>query len=501
MICVSIGRTRHKMILVEIAEAAKRGAELIELRLDFVARPPDFKRLLADKPCPMIAVARRVEDGGRWSRDETERQMLLRQAIVAGFDWVDLETDIADQIPRFKDVKRIVSYHNLREIPEDFEDIYARMCQQDPDVVKIVVRAQNPLDNLFILQFLQKCQRPTVAHCMGDLGVASRVLSGKFGSAFAYAAFNKERGIAPGILSFDDMKNLYRYDAINADTKVFAVIGDPVGHSLSPLLHNAAFHALGLNCVYVPFRIPRPDLMDCLREFQKIPIEGYSVTIPHKESAATYARTRDADVERTKAANTLLRNEDSFAAYNTDCQAAIDALRGFMATFDESPRLDGKTVLLLGAGGVSRAIAHGLHREGSLVIIANRTGSRAQKLAEEVGCRITDWAARHTVNCDILINGTSVGMHPNVDESPVHHGMLRENMVVFDTVYTPETTLLVKEARARACHVLTGVEMFVRQAALQFKLFTGQEPPLELMRKIVKKALSPIAIRDEEEAA
>ncbi len=499
MLCVSIGRTRHKMVQAEIAEAAKRGAELIELRLDFLARAPDFKRLLAGKPCPMIAAVRRVEDGGRWSRGEEERQLLLRQAVVAGFDWVDLETDVADAIPRFKGVKRVVSYHNLREIPDDLQDIYARMCQQDADVLKLSVRAQNPLDNLTVLKLIQSSKRPTVAHCMGDLGVPSRVLSGKFGAPFAYCAFNKERGIAPGILSFDEMKNLYRYDRLNAETKVFAVIGDPVGHSLSPLIHNAAFGALELNCVYVPIRVPRPDLVDCLREFQMIPIEGYSVTIPLKESAATLTQQKDADSERTKAVNTLVRRSTDFAGYNTDCQAAIDALRSFMATYEESPRLDGKTVLLLGAGGVARAIAFGLHREGALVVIANRTAQRGQKLAEEVGCRVADWAARHTINCDMLVNATSVGMHPNVDESPVHHSMLRENMVIFDTVYTPETTLLVKEARSRSCHVLTGVEMFVRQAALQFKLFTGQEAPLDLMRRVVKRALSPVTIREDEE--
>ncbi len=499
MLCVSIGRTRHKMVQAEIAEAGKRGAELIEVRLDFLARPPDFKRLLANKPCPMVATVRRLEDGGRWGREEDERQLLLRQAVVAGFDWVDLETDIADQVPRYKDVKRIVSYHNLREVPEDLDDIYAKMCQQDADIVKLAVRAQNPLDNLTILNLLKKAKRPTTAHCMGDLGVASRVLSAKFGGAFAYCAFNKERGIAPGILSFEEMKNLYHFDRVNADTQVFAVIGDPVGHSLSPLIHNAAFEALGLNCVYVPIRIPRPDLPDCLREFQQIPIEGYSVTIPLKESAATSTKEKDADSERTKAANTLIRRGDDFAAYNTDCQAAIDALRVFVASYEESPHLNGKTVLLLGAGGVARAIAFGLHREGALVIVANRTAQRGQKLAEEVGCRVADWAARHTINCDMLVNGTSVGMHPNVDESPVHHSMLRENMLVFDTVYTPETTLLVKEARARGCHVLTGVEMFVRQAALQFQLFTGREPPLAVMRRVVKRAISPITIREDEE--
>jgi 3-dehydroquinate dehydratase/shikimate dehydrogenase len=225
------------------------------------------------------------------------------------------------------------------------------------------------------------------------------------------------------------------------------------------------------------------------------------VTIPHKETAATLARQQEGSVAVTQAANTLVRLEDGgFHAYNTDIQAARESIG---ANLPPSPdgqpsTLQSRTVLILGAGGVARAVAHALQREGALVTLANRTPERAHKLAEEVGCRTVDWGARHNVICELLINCTSVGMHPNVDETPIHHSYLKPGLIVFDTVYTPETTLLVKEARARGCHVLTGVDMFVRQAALQFQLFTGREAPLELMRSLVKRVLSPVAIREEE---
>src|SRR5437899_4175865 len=150
-ICVVIGRTRHKMMQIEIQEAAKRGARLIELRLDFLAKAPDFKRLLHNKPCPMIATVRRPSEGGRFPGSEDERLMLLRQAIVAGFDWVDLESDVAKSIPRFGKVKRIISFHDMRGVPEDLEDIYKGMCDLDGDVVKIVVAAGQPSDNLRVL--------------------------------------------------------------------------------------------------------------------------------------------------------------------------------------------------------------------------------------------------------------------------------------------------------------------------------------------------------------
>jgi 3-dehydroquinate dehydratase/shikimate dehydrogenase len=499
-ICVVIGRTRHNMIQAEIQEAAKRGAQLIELRLDFLAKAPDFRRLLATKPCPLIATVRRPDDGGRWGGTEEERQLLLRQAIVGGFDWVDLEMDVAEDIPRFKDVKRIISYHNLHEVPDDLESIHTHMCHLDADIVKIAVTAQDPADNLRVLRLMQKPTRPTVAFCMGDLGIPSRLLGARLRAPFTYAAFNKERGIAPGILSYDEIKRIYQYPRINPETKIYGLLGDPVAHSLSPLIHNTAFRSLGINSVYVPFQVPRGNLEAFLEEFDQLPVHGYSVTIPHKEAAADLAGQKDAAVITTRAANTLIRGDDGFTAYNTDYEAARDS---FLAHLPRNPdgepgTVNARTALVLGAGGIARSMAHALQREGALLSITNRTPERTHRLAEEVGCRVVDWAGRHSHPCEILVNCTSVGMHPNVDDTPIHPGALKPGLIVMDCVYTPEQTLLVKEARGRGCHVITGVDMFVRQAALQFQLFTGKEPPLDLMRKLVRRALSPITLRDEE---
>jgi 3-dehydroquinate dehydratase/shikimate dehydrogenase len=503
MICVVIGRSRHKMILAEMQEAAKRGAQLIELRLDFLARTPDLKRLLTNKPCPLVATVRRPEDGGRWAGTEEARRMLLRQCVVSGFDWVDLETDIAGEIRRYKTVKRIISYHNLQEVPSDLEDIYAKMCQQDADVIKVCVTAQQPGDNLRVLNLLKNAPKPTVAFCMGELGTPSRLLAAKYGAPFIYGAFNRDYRIAPGILSYDELTKLYFADRVTTETHVFGVVGDPVGHSLSPAIHNAAFRVLGLNCLYLPFQVPRGQLPAVLKDYDKVPIRGYSVTIPHKEAAAHLATRKDELVAKTSSANTLVRVKDGFAAYNTDFQAGLESLQAVMPTGDDGQpmTLEKRLVMILGAGGVARAMAHALHKAGSLVAIANRSADRAHVLAKEIEARVINWDARHSNMCDILINCTSVGMHPNVDESPIHPSFLRPGLVVLDAVYTPEQTLLVKEARLRGCRVQTGVDMFVRQAALQFRLFTGKEPPLDVMRKVVKRALSPVMVKTEEEAA
>src|SRR4051812_35849064 len=297
------------MVQVEVQEAAKQGARLIELRLDFLKKAPDFKRLLENKPCPMIATVRRPPDGGKWDGSEDARRMLLRQAVVGGFDWVDLETDVAEAIPRFGKVRRIVSYHNFREMPADLEKIHERMCGQDADVVKIVVRAQHPNDNLRVLGLVKNTRKPTVAFCMGDLGFPSRILQAKYGAPFTYAAFNKERNIAPGMPSFTEVTKVYHYHEIGPDTAVYGVIGDPVGHSLSPLIHNKAFRKLGVAAVSLPFRVPRDTLGDFLKAFERVPVKGYSVTIPQKEAAAVIARDKDETVERTNAANTLVRGD------------------------------------------------------------------------------------------------------------------------------------------------------------------------------------------------
>jgi 3-dehydroquinate dehydratase/shikimate dehydrogenase len=504
-VLVVIGRTRHKMVVAELQEAVKRGAKFLELRLDFLAKAIDFKRLTPYKRCPWVATLRRADDGGRYRGPEDERLVILRQAIASGaFDWVDLETDIASSVPRFGPVKRVVSYHNMQETPANLDEVYAGMLKQDADVYKLAVLAQSPEDVVRVLDLQKSAPKPTVAFCLGDIGQPSRFLALRHGAPWVYAAFNKERGIAPGLPSFDEFRTTYPVKRVDAETRVFGVVGDPVDHSLSPLLHNHMYKRLGVNALYLPFRVPRGMLREAVAAYDNIPVDGYSVTIPHKEAAALLARDKEPDVDVTGAANTLVRlGGGKFAAANTDFAASVDSLKAHLAELaqDGPPaQLSQLSVLLLGAGGAARAVAFALHREGGQLTITGRTYERAQRLAEEVKCKAVDWHARHSVTFDILVNCTPVGMHPNVDEAPIHFSVLRPGMIVFDTIYRPETTLLIREARSRGCHTITGVDMFVRQAARQIELFTGHTPDLAVMRDIMRKALSPLtkALQDED---
>ncbi len=505
-VCVVVGRTRHKMIQVEVQEAVKRGGRFVELRLDFLAKAIDFKRLLPFKRCAWMATIRRPQDGGRWPGTDEERQIVLRQVIAnQNFEWVDLETDVADQIRRFGSVKRVVSYHNRTETPADLEGIYEQMLRQDADVYKIAVMAQKAEDNLRVLEIQRNARRPTVAFCMGDIGFPSRFLALKYGAPWIYAAFNKERGVAPGMPSVEEFKTTYPVRSITPETEVYGLLGDPVGHSYGPVLHNHLFGRLKRNAIYLPFRVPKGELPAAVKAFDTVPVGGYSVTIPHKEEAVTLSKDHDLTVRITQAANTLVRKPGGgFAAYNTDFTAALDSLEAHLAERagdGPPPELHNLFVLILGAGGVARAIAHALHSKRAHIIIAARTYDRAARLAAEVQCKVVDWQGRHGVQpCDVVVNCTPVGMHPNVDESPLHASFLKPGLTVFDTVYTPENTLLVREARLRGCHVITGVDMFVRQAARQFELFTGITPPLDKMRELLRKAMSPLTHALEEEA-
>jgi 3-dehydroquinate dehydratase/shikimate dehydrogenase len=497
-VCVIIARTRHKMVQIELDEAVNRGARFIELRLDFFAKAVDFKRLLPHKKCAWIATLRRHGDGGRWKATEEERRMVLRQAIVSGFDWVDLETDVADDIKRFRNVKRIVSYHNLNETPDDLEAIYAQMEQQDSDVIKIVTMAQHPSDCIRVLNLIKNAKKPTVGHCMGEMGFPSRLLSIRSGAPFLYAAFNKERGIAPGLPSLEEVTRFFRVHDINAETKVYGVLGDPVSQSFSPALHNLMFKQTGQNAIYLPFRVPRGEFVESLAAFESVPVTGYSVTIPHKEAAAAFAVFAEERVKETGAANTLVKRVDGFHAFNTDYEAALEGLRRNMPV-EEGRRkeIKGCSAMVLGSGGAARAVAHALHRAGATPLyIVGRSPGTTGKLADEVHAKAVEWGARHNVEADIVVNCTPIGMHPNLDEIPLHSGFLKPGMVVFDTVYNPEQTLLIKEAKARGCQVVSGVEMFIRQAAMQFELFTGKPADLEEMREILRRALSPLTYRD-----
>ena len=452
----------------------------MELRLDCLQRTVQVKRLLAERPCPVIATCRRKQDGGHWERTEEERLTVLRTAIAEGVDYVDLEDDIAESIPRFGSTRRIISFHDFKRTPDDLQGLHSYLADLDADVVKIATLASHPNDNLRMLELVRSSSIPTVGLCMGEIGTPSRVLAGQFGAAFTFAPFNPEKILAPGQIPWRQLREIYRYDAITPSTKVYGVIADPVGHSLSPVVHNAACAAAGIDAVYLPFLIPKGHLGDLLKNSQRWPLAGLSVTIPHKENVVGFASSQGDLVEEIGAANTISFDGETKAmkVFNTDVTAAVAAIQDSLAAQDVGfgGRLGLKTALILGAGGAARAIAFGLRKQGVEVTITP-VRQAVPALAELVVVRWLTGQGDTELPYDCVVNATPIGMHPKVNETPFEAKYLRPYMVVFDTVYNPENTLLVKEAQDVGCKIVTGVEMFVRQAAEQFKIWHGKEPP------------------------
>ena len=482
MLCVTVARTRHKHTIAEHQEVAAQGAKLVELRMDYIGRAIDLSRLLKNRPTPVVVTCRRKEDGGRWEKSEEDRTMLLRQSIAMGVEYVDLEEDTAANIPRYGKTKRIISLHNFEGTPDDLEAIHARLAKLDADIVKIAVQANSFDDAARVLELMRSAKVPTIGIAMGDYGTLTRILATRYGAPFTYCVFNVDRRVAPGQMSFYDMKHTYRVDTITSKTKLFGVVADPVAHSYSPMLHNGALDVNQLDYRYLPFRVAAHDLRAFLKWCQDEGIGGLSVTIPHKQSVLPMLTQAEAAAQGIGACNTIVFSGEDLIGYNTDYRAAMECLNNALTKlYDEPNPFEGKSALLLGAGGVSRAIGWGLSQRRVRVSVTSRNLQASERLAREFGGRAVAWEERHAVQPHILVNGTPVGMFPEMDETPFQPDNLDSHTLVFDTIYNPEQTLLIKLSKKRGCPVITGLEMFVRQAAYQYRLFTGLEPPIDAM--------------------
>jgi 3-dehydroquinate dehydratase/shikimate dehydrogenase len=500
MLCVTIARTRHKHTIAEHSQVAELGAKLVEIRLDYIGRSIDLARLLKNRPTPVVVTCRRRDDGGRWERSEEERLMLLRSAIAMGVEYVDLEEDIASKIPRYGKTKRIVSMHNFEGTPNDLESIHSGLAKLDADIVKIAAQANSFRDTARMLNLMKSARVPTVGISMGEFGTPTRILAMRYGAPFTFCVFNSDRRVAPGQLSFDQMHNVFRAESITNDTRLYGVVADPVAHSYSPLIHNAAFLANNLNFRYVPFRVAPSDLEFFLDWCKAEKIGGLSVTIPHKQTILPMLSQAESAAQGIGACNTVVFSEDGMIGYNTDYRASMDCLTEAMTKITgKTEPFEKQSVLILGSGGVSRAIGYGLAQRRASITVTSRNKDAAGELAKHINGKTVPWDDRHSIEPRILVNGTPVGMFPEMDATPFQTKNLHGETLVFDTVYNPEQTLFIKGAKASQCPVITGLQMFVRQAAYQYRLFTGVEPPIDVMVKTLKKAISPINYQDLEE--
>jgi len=462
--------------------------DMVEVRLDGM-ESCDLERLCAGRDRPIIATNRPVREGGGATEPEGERLATLRRAAELGAEYVDVELDAVGELGDLPGgAARIVSYHNFQQTPADLGGILRRIRAAGADVAKLAVKANDIRDVPPVLDLLRRhaADAPLIALSMGEEGTAARILAAKFGAFLTFASAAAGRESAPGQMPCDAMLGMYRVHRINRDTLLYGVVARPVGHSMSPAVHNAALAALGLNAVYLPFSVTDPERF--LADFEPYDLRGVSVTIPHKEAMLPLMDEVDEQARRVGAVNTVRIDEGHRYGCNTDVRAAVEAVEAAVRRSPLAP-LSECSVLLVGAGGAARAIAYGLRDRAGRLTIANRTVERAERLAAELGVESCGLDGMAALEPDVLINSTSVGMWPKVEQSPVPAGMLRPGMVVFDSVYNPVRTRLLAEAEAAGAVTASGVEWFVNQAAAQFELWTGMDAPREVMEEALRAQL------------
>ena len=497
-----------------IKTAQREGAEIIELRMDYLAglnvdKTKELVNCARKTKLPIIVTCRDKTQGGAGDWPLSLRAEILIEALNYGVEFIDCEFENFSKIqeklkPSLKQnpkARIILSAHNFDgpwqqgKLVQLYDDIKAACPGAIP---KLVYAAKHINDCFEVFDLLHNKKGGVIAFCMGTDGFISRMLAKKFNSFLSFASVSDDSSTAPGQITVKQLKGLYRWQDLKADTEIFGVIGDPVGHSLSPAIFNASFDAGGINALYVPVLI-RGDknafniFMDNVIDRSYLDFGGFSVTIPHKSHALDYVNASGEYVEplaeNIGAVNTLKVGFNGIVSgYNTDYAGALDAL---MAALDVSRHdLHGTSVAVIGAGGAARAVVAGLADVGAKITIYNRTVSKAKFLSEEFNCKCAPLAAVSDMDAKIVINCTSIGMYPNTESSIVSSDCIKPDMVVFDTVYNPLETKLLQYAVQVGAKVVNGAEMFVRQAMAQYKIFTGSDADEKIIRKTAYEYLA-----------
>jgi 3-dehydroquinate dehydratase/shikimate dehydrogenase len=464
-------------------KGAKPFADVFEFRLDLI-RAEDRIPVLSLSPLPFIATCRPAWEGGAFTGPEEERFVLLESACEEGAAYVDIEYRAGRRVlDRFRGLLRrpglIVSYHLPSGKLPDPARLYGKLHSAHGDVVKMAFVAHDSYQNVLAFEFLalaRQDRQKAVAIAMGEEGEPSRILYKKFWGWGTYASTEDGRSAAPGQVRASELKKIYRADLLTPSTKVFGVVGNPLGQSKGIYVHNPLFRKARKNSVYCRFIVS-----DLGRFMHAIAphLDGFSVTIPHKQQVMRYLDRIDPTARKIGAVNTVVRRQGTLYGTNTDAPGALDAIEAHM-------RVRGKTVLILGAGGAARAIAFEAKRRGAKVHITNRTVTKSRKLARELGAVAV--AFGDAGDADILVNATSVGMTPHASESPVPRSFIRARLV-FDAVYNPPVTRLLRDARTKKARIISGLEMYVNQGVRQSRLFTGRKPDIALMRRILRARL------------
>jgi 3-dehydroquinate dehydratase / shikimate dehydrogenase len=496
LVCVPVTEISVDKCFAAIADS-ERLADIIELRLDYFSEVTlplviaELEMRIRQISKPLIITFRPREQGGRRDLTLPERQIFWRNLppeIVRATAFADFEFDLAESFAGASPIpwsKIICSWHDVDETPADILKIYERIAGTPAAVVKIATRVNRIGDCLQLFDLIERksANKPIIVLGMEMPGLMTRVLALSRGATLTFGALRRGAESASGQPTVTELKDLYRVDQLTRDSEVFGVIGNPIGHSRSPLMHNAVLKALGRNAVYLPFEVD--SAADFVREFvrpstRKLDwrLRGLSVTIPHKLAIIPLLDFIDPTAQRIGAVNTVAIDGELLFGHNTDVSGAMKPL-------DELIDIKGARAAVIGAGGSARAICYGLSERGAHATVYARDLQRAKRLADEFETRagtIDGFDGR----ADLVFNCTPIGMAGHSEgQSPLRPEQLRGVKIVYDLVYNPEETALLRDARSAGCRTLGGLAMLVGQAAEQFRLWTGTDAPVDVMWRAV----------------
>ncbi|HEV2617469.1 MAG TPA: shikimate dehydrogenase [Candidatus Acidoferrales bacterium] len=494
-ICAVVAAPSSREMWRQLRQAL-RHTRTLELRLDWLKNGRELQNFLVSlgrakfsRNVTFIATCRRTEAGGCFPRSVTAQLAVLRRAIAAGCNWIDLEIESVEASAAFTrnlciaGARRILSFHDFARTPKKSElPRLSRKLERERhtagfDAVKIATRCHSLRESWRVLA-LARGKRSVIAVTMGEIATPARILALREGSALAYAPV--ELSTAPGQISLAAMTGLYRARTLDRRTRVFGVIGDPIGHSLSPVLHNTGFASRRVNAVYLPFLVH--DLNDFIAAITPLGIHGFSVTLPHKQTILPLLDDCDALAAEIGAVNTVVvREGGKLFGYNTDYVGVLRALERRMP-------IAGSRVLIFGAGGAARATAFALARGGASVSICARRPQRARSLARAIRGEAIPRAALRREFFDAIVNGTPVGMRPHAGDSPLEARELNCRLV-FDAIYRPRRTKLLQLAERRGIETVSGLEMFLAQGIAQWEIWMGARAPEAAMRQAVVAVL------------
>jgi 3-dehydroquinate dehydratase/shikimate dehydrogenase len=505
-ICVPVC-VRHATDLEHAIARAAEVAGIVELRLDCLddnelENALTFLRdYLNRADIPVILTLRSAEYGGHTTSDFKARRHFWTSLIkVSGSAFIDLELDMAvgftAEEPAAKlsfDWNRIIcSHHDFACVPSDLDQIYARMAATPARILKIAVQADDATDCLPVFRLLEQAQlegREMIAIAMGQAGIMTRILGPSRGSFLTYGSFDNDSSTAPGQVTASELREVYRIDRIDQQTEVVGLIGDPVGHSLSPQIHNAAFETAGRNAVYIPFevrdvgqfmrRMVHPRSLELVWN-----LRGLSVTAPHKSEVMNCLDWIDPAAKAIGAVNTILVREGELHGHNTDAAGFITPLKGKLGSLSDA------RCAIVGAGGGARAAVWGFRSEGAEVVLFGRDADKTRSLSQELEIKCRPLSGASFAGFDIVVNATPLGTRGVREADTVATAeQFRGVRLAYDLVYNPLETRFLREARAAGCETLGGIEMLLAQAVEQFKIWIGKDPDVEVMRAAALRAV------------